>query len=165
MQARKDLPKIPPEIFSLWFDQIIENNGWVPESPPWPDVLSIPVRAFADYNWREANVDITQVVWGPRSQETFNGLIDCHFRGIHNHYISIFRDSQAKFREITAYLTAQKKLPSKLTLLKTPRGHELLDGFHRVALAIYIISENEGHLTFSPNVAVWEGLPDEQSLP
>ena len=38
-QARQMFPNIPEEIFTLWFDDRIESNGWPPNTPVWNRAL------------------------------------------------------------------------------------------------------------------------------
>jgi hypothetical protein len=137
--AHDAFPRMPQEIFDLWFYERVARNGWPPVGETWRRVLGcIPLYGWQQITWRESTVDLDRVAFTQNTQSILSGLEAASFDFKFNEYTEMLADSWSKIPEITKYIAAHQKLPSKLIAVVTTNGVELIDGFHRVAIFRWI---------------------------
>jgi len=161
MLAHMALPKVPEEVFDLWLNQRIENNGWPPVGPTWHKVLGrMPLQDWQQLTWRKATVNLDSAPFTSNTQAILNGLIGANFHGELDEYTKMLAHSQRKIMNISRYMAAHRKLPSKLIFVVRQDGLELIDGFHR--LATYFFRKPSAVLNppVSSEAAAWIGTSE-----
>lgn len=150
-QIKKDLPDFPDEIIQDWLLPFGIERGW----PPKEDTLGgVLMFGSIDY-WRN-------VIW-EKKQKKFNDFpLSPNYQSLINEIVlnynigrSSLPDSAERINSVIAYIEAKQKVPRPVVLISTSRGHDIVDGNHRLAACEIFINKTGDNIM----VDAWVGLP------
>jgi hypothetical protein len=163
-QARRWFPKMPEELFSLWFDERIEVNGWPPTSRAWHQVLCYKTLQFwQNLNWKKREFDLAGVQFGAETLRVVNGLIRSNMLGETNELTQI-RDSSLRTVSIMDFVQKNKRLPGTLIFIEDNRVFEIVEGCHRLAIFCRFYPYEHTRGSVSAMCSAWIGSLGQKSL-
>jgi hypothetical protein len=157
--ARQLLPKMPEEIFKLWFDGRIDANGWPPVGAAWQGALrNKPFNIWQKLEWEKRNVVLNINRFTPSAKHIINGLIEANFNGVPNIYSLWIQDSKKRILSIMEYIKINKALPGSLILMEDGGYYEIVDGSHRLAVFFALHSSPKIKQILQEEYEVWMGF-------
>ena len=154
---------MPEEVFRLWLDQRIENNGWPPVGPTWENVLrQIPFNRWQRLSWRETTLDLRVANVTLATSAVLESLKAAIFYRQNNEYSEMSIESRRKTGDILVFIHKNQRLPSKLIFVETSFGYELVDGCHRLATFICLSELGTKVPPISPLAPAWVGFDGEE---
>ena len=163
-EAREILPNMPEEIFTLWFDGRIKNNGWPPVTNTWAGALrGKDLEYWKKLVWKKETVKIEYGKFTAKSQHIISGLIEANFLNEPNIYSLYLHNSKVRISKIMSHISAHKKLPDPLILLEDNGCYEIVDGSHRLAVFFALSGNHNLKLLLEDTQEAWIGrLPLSQ---
>jgi len=157
--ARQLLPKMPEEIFTLWFDGRIDANGWPPVGAVWQGALrNKSFEIWQKLEWEKRTVVLNIERFAPSAKDIINGLIEANFNGIRNIYSLYLPDSRKRILSIMEYIEINKALPGSLILMEDKGYYEIVDGSHRLAVFFALHANPNVKQILREEYEVWMGF-------
>lgn len=154
-EARRWFPKFPAELFSLWFHERIEVNGWPPTSSIWQQVLCYKSLQFwRDLDWEKREFDLARVQFGAETLRVINGVIRSML-GENNEFTRI-EGHAARTLSILNFVEANRRLPGTLIFIEDNGTYEVVEGCHRLAM-LYSFSGQNSRDGISSLCLAWIG--------
>lgn len=133
-EARSALPNMPEEVFSLWFDDVVNSLGWPPQGQKWEMTLrGYPLLEWQRRRWEKRPVDLQMDSFAPSAQEMIRQLMIAHLTGIDNELSADVTNWRERFASIGEYVEEHHRLPAALILLECGSRWQIADGCHRLA--------------------------------
>lgn len=147
--ARNAFPEMPEELFTLWLDGLIEEEGWPLE---WRRVLlHRTVEYWQSLRWEERTIDLTRARITAETRRSVSQLA---------------KPPSGEVRQLVASSAKAGKLPGKLIFIEAflgkhaPTPLELVDGRKRFAAHSYWWRRKPLERdAISPKVTAWVGCP------
>ncbi len=158
-QARQFFPNMPEEIFTLWLNERIINNGWPPNRDIWKGTLRYhPLDFWKTLKWEKRKVKLDIDKFTESAKGIINGLIGAVYFNIHNAYSDPALNSKAKILRITKYVKENKILPKPPILLQEGDLFEIVDGSHRLVVFFAAHSNQNTKFLLAETQPVWVGF-------
>lgn len=138
-QARQLLPRMPEEVFAIWFDERITENGWPPFSRVWTGTLRH--RSFAEwqqFTWRKQEVAFDLALFNADARNIVTGLIDANVFGRTNIYTMELPHTRESFTHAYTQLNARGRFDEPVILISTDNVFDIADGCHRIAAYVAV---------------------------
>ncbi|RRR98863.1 hypothetical protein EIP75_23875 [Aquabacterium soli] len=149
--AKLALPSVPDEVFALWLNDRIRQNGWPPEGDEWEGFLfGESLHFWSQLKWSKRRVSLTAEALSLASRRTAMLLYEASVlkqENIMSHYIPNTRE---RFASVMAYAIEHQALPSTIVLLERNGRFDVIEGNHRVAVLLGLQSVKD-HLGV-PNI-------------
>jgi len=162
-EARQWFSNFPAELFSFWFDERIEVNGWPPTSYIWHQVLCYKSLEFwKDLEWKKQAFDLAHVQFGAETLRVVNGLIRSML-GENNEFTQI-KGHAERTLSILDFIEANKCLPGTLIFISDNGRYEVVEGCHRLAIFVHLSSGANWQTSISSLCCAWIGCLSERTL-
>lgn len=156
--ARQLLPKMPEDIFRLWFDGRIDANGWPPVGDAWQGALrNKSFEIWQKLEWEKRVIFLNVDIFTLAARGIINGLIQANFKGVPNIY-NIIPNSKERLAKILQYIGMHGKLPGTLILMEDNDRYEIVDGSHRLAVFFALQSNPKFEQFLQREYEVWMGF-------
>jgi hypothetical protein len=160
-EARQWFSNFPAELFSLWFDERIEVNGWPPTSDIWHQVLCYKsIEFWRNLVWRKQSFDLARVQFGTETLRVVNGVIRSML-GENNEFTGI-KDHAQRTLSILDFIEANKRLPGTLIFIVENGRYEVVEGCHRLAMFVHLSSVANWQTGISSLCSAWVGSLGER---
>jgi hypothetical protein len=146
--ARSALPLFPPEVFDLWLNDRIKQNGWPPSGIEWEGFLfDEPLDFWGQLKWSKERVALNADKLSKRSRRTAELLYEASVLKQDNILSQYIPNTRERFASVMAYALQHQALPGTLVLLQRDGSYDVVEGNHRAAVLLGLQSI-QGH----PNV-------------
>ena len=127
LAARRDLPDLPEEVFTLWLDDHVRSHGWPPLGPDWDRILLGRRLAFwKGLRWLKQSVLLSPEDMAPTSLAAALRILDASVRAGPP-------QGDDPLEELRAFIASHGTLPAPLVLVSTLDGYDVADGNRRIA--------------------------------
>ena len=156
--ARNTFPNFPEEVFTLWLDDRIKQNGWPPEGIEWQGFL---FGKSPDYwkslEWNKQFVSLRPEGMASKSLMLVMQIIEAG-RGTKNLLSTYIPNTSERFKSALSFIKEHATTPGTPLLLSTEDGIEVVDGNHRVAALLAVQNQLPAGTTELP-LSVWLAKP------
>ncbi|GEM_PF-3098097 len=157
--ARQALPKMPLDVFELWFAPEVRTLGWPPEGTEWRGVLRLRgLEYWASLDWELQEVTIDSDTFTDSAREILGALVAFL---VPPHHLSRFVTATTtdKLNRLLRYAREHGAIPHPLVLVKDGGSIEIADGCHRLAVVLGGPSLARNPVSLGLHHMAWVGTP------
>lgn len=113
--ARRVLPLLPEEVFTLWLDAAIAEHGWPPSGEQWSRVLlRRPISFWQTIRWTKRSIDISRANLAADTRYPARALAMAAFEGRPSKYAELAAASSERLARIAKQAQTLSALPGSL---------------------------------------------------
>jgi hypothetical protein len=131
--ARATFPNFPEQIFTLWLDDRIRQNGWPPIGIEWAGFLDgKPITYWQSLLWHRAQVILRPEELSATAFSVVMQLVEAA-TGKSNMMSSYIPNTAERFNSCLQYILKNATTPGTIILHRSAMGTSIVEGNHRIA--------------------------------
>ena len=131
--ARVTFPNFPEEVFTLWLDDRIRQNGWPPAGIEWSGFFEgQPIAYWQSLQWRRERLTLTFEELTPTTFMIVMQLVEAAI-GKSNMMSRYIPNTAERFMSCLGYVQSNETTPGVVILHRSDLGIFVIDGNHRIA--------------------------------
>lgn len=139
INAKLTLSNVPDEVFELWLNDRIRQNGWPPLGYEWEGFLcGESLQYWSTLSWKKVAIQLTSHYLSYTSRCITHQIYEASVLNKENAISMYIPNTRERFSAIVTYALQHKTIPGTLVLLKRNDVFDIVDGNHRVSALIYL---------------------------
>lgn len=137
IEVRKTFPLFPEEVFQLWLDDRVRQNGWPPSGFEWQGFLfGMPITYWQQLKWTKQLVILNTYNLSETANTTANQIIEVSVFNMQNIISTYIPNTRKRFISILRYAQKYQRLPEPIILLQRDDLFDVVEGNHRVSVLL-----------------------------